>query len=333
MKEPQARNRRYQDVVNVKINSFKLILIFIIVLEILAIASIANQRYLQLTQQESLKGEPTNPTDFTQPVEGETPYLLEPGISEFTDGYAYRIPGYRVRTNSHGLRGEEFKEEPESGVKRILVVGDSNTFGWGVNRSERFTNLLEERLNQENSARYQVINAGIPGWGMKDFHFFLKERGINYNPDIVVVAFNFNDVVSVERENEFRREAERTVPENASDREQKIFRKRIELKNSYFEQASIRDSNISRYMREISDLTENRGSRTYFYYLESIRGTREKAYRDVLENYSAEFVPGPMEFGTRPTEDYTLPGKDSHYNQKSHRWLAKKLYRKLGSEI
>lgn len=232
---------------DVELDRFKLLLITVVAVELLAIASIANQEgfWQPVKEEQPLSGEPTNPTDFNQPVNGDIPYLLEPDVSEFTDGTNYKIPGYWVRTNSRGLREKEFDMEAEPGTERILVVGDSYTFGWGVNRSKRFTDLLEERLNEDSETQHQVINAGIPGWGMKDFHAFLKDRGVKYNPDIVVIAFTFNDVISAERTNEFKRQAEMKVPENASERKQKVLRERVELKNNFYDQATIKNSSLA----------------------------------------------------------------------------------------
>src|SRR5690349_15789398 len=75
------------------------------------------------------------------------------GLIEGTDA--------ELRTNSLGLRGPEVAED---GTARILAVGDSCTFGWGVAEGQSYPVQLETVLDRTLGAhRYQVINAGVPG--------------------------------------------------------------------------------------------------------------------------------------------------------------------------
>jgi lysophospholipase L1-like esterase len=98
-----------------------------------------------------------------------------------------------VRINNRGLRDIERPYRKARGMTRILLVGDSFTFGYGVEESERFANRLQEFL-QKRGARCEVICAGVPSWGTTDELLFLREEGLRYQPDIVVDCFYENDV-------------------------------------------------------------------------------------------------------------------------------------------
>ncbi len=101
---------------------------------------------------------------------------------------------YQVITNSKHLRSSrEISYKKNKGVFRILCLGDSILFGYGVNNQETFSYYLEEALNkQAKDIHYEVINASVPGWGPVEYLLFLQNEGYKYQPDIVITS-NFSD--------------------------------------------------------------------------------------------------------------------------------------------
>ncbi|MFT5683977.1 MAG: hypothetical protein ACI8RZ_004912 [Myxococcota bacterium] len=90
-----------------------------------------------------------------------------------------RLRTFTVSTNSHGLRS------PEIGVKqgtRILCVGDSVTFGWGVPYGETYPALLAEKLGVE------VINAGVPAMKPASIARWVELNAAELEPDLVLFA-------------------------------------------------------------------------------------------------------------------------------------------------
>jgi lysophospholipase L1-like esterase len=133
-------------------------------------------------------------------------YLQEPGYERTGHRYLYdstlgwrNIPnweastnGRRLTINSKGLRDFEYSYAKPSGVRRILVLGDSFAWGYGVADDEIFTEVIEERLARDSLLRgekYEVVNTGVSGWGTDQEYLFLQREGFNYSPDIVVLAF------------------------------------------------------------------------------------------------------------------------------------------------
>lgn len=98
---------------------------------------------------------------------------------------------FRVSTNSHGLRGAALA--PSGTRKRILAVGDSTTFGLGVNDEEAWPAQLQRLLNARSpEPHYEVLNAGVTGYtAFQCLHYLLK-RGFDLAPDLVVVTSGNN---------------------------------------------------------------------------------------------------------------------------------------------
>jgi hypothetical protein len=94
-------------------------------------------------------------------------------------------------TNQFGYRDAEWTDKPIEGKTRILVLGDSFTFGEGVNYGERYTEIAESKI--ENS---ELINTGIPGFGLDEMLLFYLSEGWRYQPQVVLLALNW---VSMER--------------------------------------------------------------------------------------------------------------------------------------
>lgn len=105
--------------------------------------------------------------------------------------------------NSYGFRGPEFilKKSPgtilpgavSSGTLRVLCIGDSNTFGIGVPEDSTYSRRLERWLRMDGT-KWEVINAGCPGYTTYQMWKLLHLRGRELAPDVIVVyAGAWND--------------------------------------------------------------------------------------------------------------------------------------------
>jgi lysophospholipase L1-like esterase len=97
-------------------------------------------------------------------------------------------------TNDRGLRGRQPVPAKASGEYRILVLGDSFTFGIGVESDQTFSALLQRRLEAGAKRPVTVINAGTNSYGTAQELQFLKHYGIAMLPDLVIVAYYENDM-------------------------------------------------------------------------------------------------------------------------------------------
>ena len=97
-----------------------------------------------------------------------------------------------IHINSHNLREREIPYEREAGVRRVLVVGDSQVAGFEVAEGETFTRVAERALRAEGIP-IEVINAGFRGYGTDQVLLWLQEEGLRYRPDLVIYVWAYND--------------------------------------------------------------------------------------------------------------------------------------------
>ena len=107
---------------------------------------------------------------------------FQPGAVELATTSDYSVI-YRV--NSRGLRDGEHAFERPSGGSRFVALGDSFTFGAGVSFGQRFTEVAERRL-----ADVEIVNMGVPGYGLDDALLAFIAEGHRYRPDGVLVILN-----------------------------------------------------------------------------------------------------------------------------------------------
>ena len=89
--------------------------------------------------------------------------------------------------NSLGFREREVQPK-RAGVYRIVVVGDSYTWGQGIADDERFSNVLEALLGP----RYEVLNFGLPGHTMPE-HLAELDVVLKLSPDFVLLQLYINN--------------------------------------------------------------------------------------------------------------------------------------------
>ena len=95
-----------------------------------------------------------------------------------------------VRINPDGLRDAEHPTARD-GRYRIIFLGDSLTFGWGVEQDQTFKTLLETALNRRYPT--EIINFGTGNYNSEQEVNLFIEKGLKYRPDKVVVFYFIND--------------------------------------------------------------------------------------------------------------------------------------------
>lgn len=101
--------------------------------------------------------------------------------------------GSRIKINSGGFRDREVPVAKPPGRLRALALGDSVTFGSGLEVSERWSDFLEGfwRLFHLDA---EVFNLGVPGYDVAQEVLFLERKGLAYDPDQVILCFCINDL-------------------------------------------------------------------------------------------------------------------------------------------
>jgi hypothetical protein len=102
--------------------------------------------------------------------------------------------GQPVVINSQGLHDYEYSRRKPPGTFRIVGVGDSSLFGWGVPFEDSGLKVLERRLNEHSGAqKFEVINFAVPGYNTAMEADTFVQRCLEYAPDLVLLNFNTND--------------------------------------------------------------------------------------------------------------------------------------------
>ena len=115
-------------------------------------------------------------------------------IHEHVPNTKAKLMGVDFNINSLGFRDDELSKKKEHSEYRIMVLGCSNTVGWGVTQEKVFTTLIEKKLNQTYKAKqYEVINAGVGNYNTLLESIQLNERIQSINPDMVILHYFIND--------------------------------------------------------------------------------------------------------------------------------------------
>ena len=104
--------------------------------------------------------------------------------------------GGRVHTDSMGLRrtvGAAI-DTPAAKRYRVLVLGASPSFGWGVEDGETYASRLQTLLDREFPGETQVINGSGIGYSSFQGLAFLQRYLAELKPDLVTVSYVINDV-------------------------------------------------------------------------------------------------------------------------------------------
>jgi lysophospholipase L1-like esterase len=101
-----------------------------------------------------------------------------------------------ARISSAGLRDREYAPAKPPGVFRVVVIGDSIAYGFGIPQSDALSKQLEELLQSYHAVRpvrVEVLNLGVSGYNIDQIVENLRTRGLRWQPDLIVYAYCLND--------------------------------------------------------------------------------------------------------------------------------------------
>jgi len=101
--------------------------------------------------------------------------------------------GFQVKTNSKGLRDYEYSYLKKDGIFRVVVLGDSFTYGLGIKNLDDIYAKISERELKKRSYNVEIINMGVGGFNTHQEVEWFKMEGAKYNPELVILGFTAND--------------------------------------------------------------------------------------------------------------------------------------------
>jgi lysophospholipase L1-like esterase len=119
-------------------------------------------------------------------------YAGRPGATCTVDDLTFRV-------SNHRTRGPDFPLEKPANERRLLVLGDSFSFGMWCPEDETLAGQLVRRANDAEAARgsgitWRALNLGVPGYHSGQQLRALEQSGLALEPDVVVLYYNTNDI-------------------------------------------------------------------------------------------------------------------------------------------
>ena len=100
--------------------------------------------------------------------------------------------GKKLTTNSLGMRDREYTKTKPPKTFRILLLGGSYSWGYGVADAHVYSARVEDALT-EAGHRIEILNTGVSGWATDQQLLYLESEGFGYQPDLVLLALNIPD--------------------------------------------------------------------------------------------------------------------------------------------
>jgi lysophospholipase L1-like esterase len=123
---------------------------------------------------------------FARPLEWREVRVDEPGAT-----LAFRWHGALHVSDANGMRRTTPFPDRRSDTYRVMVVGDSLTYGYGLPEQDTFVALLNQWLGRDY--RVEFLNLGVPGHNSEDIAQVVKSFLPQLRPNLVLYAMCFND--------------------------------------------------------------------------------------------------------------------------------------------
>ncbi len=120
-------------------------------------------------------------------------WVTDPDLEASTFPHKETGGSFTVSTDHNGLRVPRHAEDKAEGMHRVMTLGCSTTFGWGVDDAESYPARLESRLKAGGHDDWEVINGGQPGYTSFQGLWLWDRTLKRYAPDIVLIGYVVQD--------------------------------------------------------------------------------------------------------------------------------------------
>lgn len=126
---------------------------------------------------------------------GPLGWTVQPNLQDMVVEVPHPQQSFVVSTNADGLRSPHIRAR-QPGHRRVVTVGDSTVFGWGVSATETPAAILEAELTAQHGGAWEVVNAGQPGYSSEQMRRLTDALLPTWSPDGIVWFHPWHDVVS-----------------------------------------------------------------------------------------------------------------------------------------
>lgn len=116
-------------------------------------------------------------------------------IYELKPNLRVNFMGADVLTNQYGFRGQAYQLQKAADKLRVVGLGDSHMFGWGIQNEDSYPYQLGSALNKLTpQCRWEIINTAVPGYNTVMEVETLTAKGLKFSPDLVIIQYVGNDL-------------------------------------------------------------------------------------------------------------------------------------------
>ena len=262
------------------------------------------------------------------------------------EGFYY---GVNVKINSLGLRDHEYSSKKPENIKRVIFLGDSFTFGWGVPLEKLYSKQVEKMLNRE-VRKVEVINMGIGNYNSIMEVELFKRKGLMLDPDAVILMYFVNDTEPVPR---LKSKVEYVILRNSYfmaflfDRLVKLktfFDKDFEWSKYYLslysdENSSNLDTN-KKAIRELIEICSSKGIKLLVVNIPELRTLKTYQFDKATTHIKALAAEGNVPFLDllpalvgQEAESLWVSSEDPHASELANRIIAEEIYDKISGLI
>jgi lysophospholipase L1-like esterase len=119
-------------------------------------------------------------------------WIVDPDLKRSVMPHKEENTSFLVSTNENGLRSSSISPNTDNN-KRIITLGCSTTFGWGVSDEEAYPSRLQYYIEEADIGNAEVINAGQPGYTSFQGTWLWDQVLKDYSPDIVLIGYIVQD--------------------------------------------------------------------------------------------------------------------------------------------
>lgn len=249
------------------------------------------------------------------------------------------------RTNSAGMRDQEYALDKPPDTFRVAVIGDSYSIPSGVTIEDAYHSRVESSLNAAgqndgSSRRYEFLNFSVGGYQLPKYLAMLRERALEYSPDLILIGFSTNDYFFVRMPEGFQRKPYREKPRTYPFFQSELaawYRRQTapKLKPRAPKQIVLKPhwrSEVEKYMGEFGRLSRETQIPIVVVFLAHDRWQYAKLVEEIEEIATANdlaFIDATEPFPEHPDRSLNIYPADGHANGTAHAMIADVLEREL----
>jgi lysophospholipase L1-like esterase len=262
------------------------------------------------------------------------PYFFKPGVKY--PGCVYISVGYKGFRNAEPVPIETTPDQI-----RILAVGDSFTFGYGVMEEDTYIYRLQKNLHQNTGKNVLVLNAAVPGSDLPKYLEQIRRPEERLNPHLILVGLHLNDIMNyptsliiekVAQHFDWKiRKFSRVLNYCLYQLERKLSAP-INIKMMLNTYTPERRKIFLDFIHEVKTITSQKKAKLFFAVYPIFYDFQNYAFHDVhrdiaeiLTQEKIPFVDFLSEFENANAEDYWITKNDQHPNELANDIFLKKV--------